>query len=393
MDEGQRRRQAVAISPPEYAFAKPGQTGQLHGRGHLRRRLRRKTSPPSATSAPTTTPSPRSTPLGEVKALRPGDTAVIVSYRGNVLPVRVLVPMRAAAGLHLSRTCPRSTSSTAKSSPSCAGSTWCRRDLSSDDEFLRRVTIDTIGTLPTPEEVRAFLADTRPDKRTRKIDELLAHPLHAALWATKFCDITGNNTDCPGEPAAAQAEAQPDVARLVPQARRREHALRPDRPRRPVAPPAATARSPEEYIKDSRGSRRGAADKGFDARPTPTRETLDLFWRRQQPVTLDQWGEKTAAAFLGVRLECAECHKHPFDRWTQADYRAFANIFAAGHLRHLAGSRRRRSTRPERRERKRRTTRARGTRASPVREVFVGDSRRRQGPRRRRLPHPETASR
>ena len=44
---------------------------------------------------------------------------------------------------------------------------------------------------------------------------------------------------------------------------------------------------------------------------------------------IDQWGEKTAAAFLGVRLECAQCHKHPFDRWTQADYRAFANLFAS----------------------------------------------------------------
>ena len=68
-------------------------------------------------------------------------------------------------------------------------------DLSGDDEFLRRVRIDTIGSLPSPKEVREFLADTRPDKRAKKIDELLADPLHAALWATKFCDITGNNTD------------------------------------------------------------------------------------------------------------------------------------------------------------------------------------------------------
>jgi hypothetical protein len=45
-------------------------------------------------------------------------------------------------------------------------------------------------------------------------------------------------------------------------------------------------------------------------------------------VPIEQWGEKTAAAFLGVRLECAQCHKHPFDRWTQADYRAYANVFA-----------------------------------------------------------------
>src|SRR5439155_19894017 len=68
-------------------------------------------------------------------------------------------------------------------------------DLAGDAEFLRRVTIDTIGTLPTPDEYRRFLADPGSDKRARKIDELLAHPMPAALWATKFCDVTGNNTD------------------------------------------------------------------------------------------------------------------------------------------------------------------------------------------------------
>src|SRR4029077_3818239 len=67
--------------------------------------------------------------------------------------------------------------------------------LSGDAEFLRRVTLDTIGSPPSPDEVKAFLADRDPKKREKKIDELLAHPLHAALWATKFSDITGNNTD------------------------------------------------------------------------------------------------------------------------------------------------------------------------------------------------------
>src|SRR5207244_865926 len=64
-----------------------------------------------------------------------------------------------------------------------------------DEEFLRRVSIDTIGSLPAPDEVRAFLADKSPDKRAKKIDELLNHSLHGALWATKLSDITGNNTD------------------------------------------------------------------------------------------------------------------------------------------------------------------------------------------------------
>src|SRR5262249_13444625 len=68
-------------------------------------------------------------------------------------------------------------------------------DLSSDAEFLRRVTIDAIGTLPTPNEIRVYLADQSPDKRLRKIDALLADPMHAALGATRLGDITGNNLD------------------------------------------------------------------------------------------------------------------------------------------------------------------------------------------------------
>ena len=58
---------------------------------------------------------------------------------------------------------------------------------------------------------------------------------------------------------------------------------------------------------------------------------LDLYWRRfasGEYVAVEPLAERTAAAFLGMRVECAQCHKHPFDRWTQADYRAFANVFA-----------------------------------------------------------------
>ena len=83
---------------------------------------------------------------------------------------------------------------------------------------------------------------------------------------------------------------------------------------------------PRTWIEQVEDDRR-AAEQGLRRPPTPTGKTLDLFWRRQQQVPLEQWGEKTAAAFLGVRLECAQCHKHPFDRWTQADYRAYANVF------------------------------------------------------------------
>ena len=72
---------------------------------------------------------------------------------------------------------------------------------STDAEFLRRVTLDVIGTLPAPEDVRKFLADSSPDKRSRTIDSLLAHSMHAALWATRFLDITGCDVNAMEGPA------------------------------------------------------------------------------------------------------------------------------------------------------------------------------------------------
>src|SRR5690606_29431087 len=65
----------------------------------------------------------------------------------------------------------------------------------SDAEFLRRVSLDMTGTLPPAWEVEAFLKDTSPDKRARKIDELLETPAYAAWWATRLSDWTGNNPD------------------------------------------------------------------------------------------------------------------------------------------------------------------------------------------------------
>jgi len=67
------------------------------------------------------------------------------------------------------------------------------------------------------------------------------------------------------------------------------------------------------------------------------RDSLDLFWRRftgDEFFTLEQMAELTATAFMGVRIECAQCHKHPFDRWTQTDYRAYANAFARVRVGH-----------------------------------------------------------
>src|SRR5262249_11275352 len=164
-----------------------------------------------------------------------------------------------------------------------------------------------------------------PDKRAKKVDELLAHPLHAAVWATKISDVTGNNTDGLENPPQMRFKRSQQWHDWL---RARFAANVPyDKTVRDIL--TATSRdglSPEEFVE-----RLKKYDAELDAGAKTSyaeKPTLDLFWRRQQQVPVEQWGEKVAAAFLGVRLECAQCHKHPTDRWTQEEYWGFANLFS-----------------------------------------------------------------
>lgn len=262
------------------------------------------------------------TPLGEVTARGPGDTGLTVSYRGAVAAVRVLVPMPAVTKQYPK--IPEVNFIDREVFAKLRKLNMIPSDLSDDAEFLRRVTIDTIGILPTPDEVRAFLADKSPDKRTRKIDELLAHPLHAAVWATKLSDITGNNTEALEQPQNLKPRRSQQWHDWL-RARVAENRPWDEIVRRILTATSRDGLPPEEWVKQV-----VKADEVLEKSYDPAyadRQSLDLFWRRQQAVPLEQWGEKVAAAFLGVRLECAQCHKHPTDRWTQADYRAFANLF------------------------------------------------------------------
>jgi hypothetical protein len=321
-DKGSGMVRRIAISPPEFAFRKPGQDGQLQVNA---------TFADGSTEPITSLCEFRSSDeavvevgaLGRIKSVRPGDTAVIVSYRGNVVPVRVMVPFEAKPGFQYPRT-PEVNFIDHEVFAKLRRLNIVPSDLSSDREFLRRVTIDTIGTLPTSQQVRDFLADKRADKRARKIEELLAHPMHAALWATKFCDITGNNTDALENPQ----QRRPYLSQMWHDWFRKrvaENLPYDEIVRGVLCATSRDGRTPEEYVKHVKETE--TINKGFNA-AYASRPTLDLFWRRQQRVPIEQWGEKTAAAFLGVRLECAQCHKHPFDRWTQNDYRSYANVFA-----------------------------------------------------------------
>jgi hypothetical protein len=316
----------IEISPKEHLFQKPGDTAALTVTVEFTDGARVDLTPFCDFRVKDDSIAEVSS-QGIVRCLRPGDTPIIVSYRGNLVTARVLIPASVDKGFVYPQV-PEANYIDTEVFAKLRRLNIVPSDLAGDAEFLRRVTLDTIGDLPSPNEARAFLADSRADKRARKIDELVHHPMHAALWATKFCDITGadiNEMDGPPELRAKRAKMWHDWFRLR---------VADNTPYDQIIHGVLCATSREgheigrwiadEIVLDD------AARKGFDA-PYAERTSLDLFWRRTGPedfFPLESMAERSAAAFLGVRLECAQCHKHPFDRWTQMDYRAFANVFA-----------------------------------------------------------------
>jgi hypothetical protein len=262
---------------------------------------------------------------GVIRAQRSGDTALVITYRGHVRAIRVLAPMPAARGFRYPNV-PETNYIDREVFAKLRKLNMVPSDLAGDAEFLRRVTIDTIGCLPSPDEVRAFLADKDPGKRAKKIDALLAHPLHAALWATKFSDITGNNTNTLRAPSPALQVKYSQMWQDWFRRRIADNVPYDEIVRGVLCATSRDGQPAAAWMKEVK-AREEAAQKGAIASYVQ-KPSLDLFWQVGKGVsTLEQLGERTAAAFLGIRLECAQCHKHPFDRWTQADYRAYANVF------------------------------------------------------------------
>lgn len=256
---------------------------------------------------------------GFLKSLNPGDTPLAVQYRGEVQAAQVLVPSPAGPRFVYPKVATRNEIDRLVVLKLRQLNVVPSKN-SDDMEFLRRVTIDTIGRLPSPDEVRAFVADQNPQKRRKKINELLDHPLHAALWATKLSDITGNDTTALENPREKRSKMWHDWFRVR---------LERNAPWDEIAAGVLTATSREEQEPQAWVTAARTIDEAimtsFDS-DYAKRDTLDLFWQRRN-LASNALAEGVAAAFLGVRLQCAQCHKHPYDRWTQADYRSFVNVF------------------------------------------------------------------
>jgi hypothetical protein len=265
------------------------------------------------------------TSAGQLRGRKPGDTAVVATYRGLLAAARVIVPTGRAVRIP---EVPKTDIADRAINDKLRALGLEPSAPASDAEFLRRVTLDVTGGLPAPADVRAFVADPSPDKRPRKVDELLDHPQHAALWATRYLDITG----CDVAALEGPPELRSQRARMWHDWFRKRFAdnMPYDRIAHDIL--CATSRDGNDVRSwlESETARLSAAQAGrttdYAAKPG-----LDLFWRRYSGDSyfpVEQMAERAAAAFLGVRIECAQCHKHPFDRWTQTDYRGFANVFA-----------------------------------------------------------------
>jgi len=243
------------------------------------------------------------TEAGQVRAAGlPGQAAIMARYQGRVAIFRATVPLAHGE---------ESAADFASSNPidRLASKQWRALGIApsadcSDAEFIRRASLDILGTMPTGAEIRAFVALPSRDKRARLVDRLLERPEYAAYFAIKWADILRNKRD--GKPEAEGSTfrfhdwIRESLARNVP------------------------------YDQFVRGI--------LTATGTPETSPPVMWYRKKKKV--DEYVDDTAQVFLGMRLQCAKCHHHPFEVWGQDDYYGFAAFFGRVKRKPLADARR-----------------------------------------------------
>ncbi len=197
--------------------------------------------------------------------------------------------------------------------------------LADDLTFLRRVHLDVTGALPTPAEIRAFAADKKADKRAGKIDELLNRPGYAAVWTLKFCDILNANDYGVYADGMSQEQDAPRFQQWV-RARLEENIPYDQFVERILTATSREGRSLDAWGKEVIDVNEGYTTPRTDITLYAKRKTLDLYWQRRASAGVSGTLQ-VAHSFLGLRLECAQCHRHPHDIWQQDDLLSFANFF------------------------------------------------------------------
>ena len=226
---------------------------------------------------------------GRVTRKNDGETTVLVRYLDQQAPVRIaFVPNRPAPG-------PGAFPEPAnfidrEVQAKLAKLRLAPSPLADDGVFLRRASLDLLGILPTADEARAFVADRSKDKRARLVDRMLERPEFAESWALKWADLL----------------------------RLDERTL--DR---------KGARAFYEWLRGSIAAHKPVdrfARELVAARGSTYAEPAANYYRNlRTPV---ERAEAAAQVWLGTRLQCAQCHNHPYERWTQDNYHDWTAVFA-----------------------------------------------------------------
>jgi hypothetical protein len=219
-----------------------------------------------------------------------GESTLMVRYMSQIATWNTAIPLAGSVDPRLYAQLPRRNF--------IDGNVWDKlqklgivpSEPASDSTFLRRAYLDVIGRLPTPEEARAFLSGTSPSKREELVDALLDRPEYADYWANKWADLLRPNPYRVGiKPTLAFDEWI-------------REAFRQNMP---------YDRFVRELVTAQGSVWRNGAATWFRDRRTPDEIT---------PVV--------SQLFLGIRLECAKCHHHPFEVWSQHDFYSLAAYFA-----------------------------------------------------------------
>ena len=259
---------------------------------------------------------------GFVTAKGPGDSHVVAFYDNGVVPIPVIFPVSDKTGSEYPDIkTPTPIDELVAMKLQKLGE--IPSDLCSDGEFLRRASLDITGTLPPVIETEAFLSDTSPNKRSAKVEELLERPGYAAWWATKLCDWTGNNDRNQGNngPERRQGSSRfwyewmhTKVAENLPYDE--------------IVTGIVLAKSRLEGESFTAYSERMSHYlTNEDGASFGDQPYLPYFWTRQNFRKPEEQALGFAYTFLGVRIQCAQCHKHPFDQWTKDDFDRFKNFF------------------------------------------------------------------
>ena len=222
---------------------------------------------------------------GQVTSLRPGKAAVSVRYLGQVASVAITTPFGPTQPIDFA---------VLNYIDELVLSEWQRMGVKptaicTDGEFLRRAHLDLIGTLPTADEARAFLASTDADKRKKLVDQLLERPEYGEYWSLKWGDLLRVHRRYVGEKGLGSFGGW------------LRQSVRQNKPVDKIANELLTAQG-------NLFSNGPVAYFLVDTKP-------------------EELAETTAQLFLGVRLQCARCHHHPMEVWGQDDYYGLAAFF------------------------------------------------------------------